>query len=97
VNGYIRYGNNGEDFISFDMDTETWIISDAKAEAIKKKWDGDEGRNVAWKLYLSTECPTLLKFFLTYGKSYLTRKGKVKWSDFLLHLFLDFTLFLCQR
>ncbi|XP_072227194.1 major histocompatibility complex class I-related gene protein-like [Leuresthes tenuis] len=74
VNGYMRYGNNGEDFISFDMDTQTWINLDAKAEAIKKNWDGDEARNVDWKLYLTTECPLLLRNFLAYGKSYLTRK-----------------------
>ncbi|KAM4539248.1 major histocompatibility complex class I-related gene protein-like isoform 2-T2 [Odontesthes bonariensis] len=74
VNGYVRYGNNGEDFISFDLDTKTWITLDAQAAAIKKEWDGDEARNVALKLDITTACPTWLKTFLTYGKSYLTRK-----------------------
>ncbi|KAM4539055.1 major histocompatibility complex class I-related gene protein-like [Odontesthes bonariensis] len=74
VNGYIRYGNNGEDFISFDLDTKTWITLDAQAVAIKKEWDGDEARNGFWELFLTTECPGWLKMSLTYGKSYLTRK-----------------------
>ncbi|XP_072227231.1 major histocompatibility complex class I-related gene protein-like [Leuresthes tenuis] len=74
VNGYVVVGVNGEDFISFDMDTKTWIISDAKAEAIKKQMDADEVRNALLKLYLTTECPMGLKTLLTYGKSYLTRK-----------------------
>ncbi|KAM4539271.1 major histocompatibility complex class I-related gene protein-like [Odontesthes bonariensis] len=74
VNGYVRYGNNGEDFILFDLDTTTWITLDAQAVAIKKEWDADEARNVDWKHYLTTECVMWLKIFLTYGKSYLTRK-----------------------
>ncbi|XP_072226097.1 DLA class I histocompatibility antigen, A9/A9 alpha chain-like isoform X2 [Leuresthes tenuis] len=74
VNGYVLLGNNGEDFISFDIDTQTWTILDAKAEATKQQWDVYELRNRFWKGFLTTKCPMWLKMSLTYGKSYLTRK-----------------------
>ncbi|KAM4539266.1 major histocompatibility complex class I-related gene protein-like isoform 1-T1 [Odontesthes bonariensis] len=74
VNGYMKYGNNGEDFITFDRDTKTWITLDAQAAAIKKEWDQNEARNADWEVIITTECPTWLKISLTNGKSYLTRK-----------------------
>ncbi|XP_061597407.1 major histocompatibility complex class I-related gene protein-like isoform X2 [Cololabis saira] len=74
VVGYIRYGNNGEDFISFDMNTETWIASNAQAETVKQEWDKNSVRNELRKNFLITDCPRMLQMSLSYGKTYLTRK-----------------------
>uniref|UniRef100_A0A669E0T7 MHC class I-like antigen recognition-like domain-containing protein n=1 Tax=Oreochromis niloticus TaxID=8128 RepID=A0A669E0T7_ORENI len=50
VNGYHQYGYDGEDFISFDLQTETWIAPVTQAVITKLEWDSDRsyvnyGRN----------------------------------------------------
>ncbi|XP_061597603.1 major histocompatibility complex class I-related gene protein-like [Cololabis saira] len=72
--GYVRYGNNGEDFIAFDVKTETWITLVPEAETVKQEWDGNEVRNKFWKNIVTGLCSTWLNKSLTYGKSYLNRK-----------------------
>ncbi|XP_035990228.1 major histocompatibility complex class I-related gene protein-like [Fundulus heteroclitus] len=74
VTGHIKYGANGEDFITYDMNTMTWIAINANAEAITKEWDGNNKRNEVWKDILEKECPMHLKLFAIYGKAYLSRK-----------------------
>ncbi|XP_061597409.1 major histocompatibility complex class I-related gene protein-like isoform X2 [Cololabis saira] len=72
INGHSRYGNNGEDFIAFDM--MTWVALDAQAETIKKEWDANESRNTFWKNFIKAACFDALKKYYSFGKSYVNRK-----------------------
>ena len=76
VDGYMKNGVSGEDS-SFDMETETWTALDKKAETIKKEWGGNKVRNDIFKNEIKTAWTRWLKMCLSYGKSYLDRKGKV--------------------
>lgn len=76
MDGHLEYGNNGEDFIAFEMKTETWIPLDAQAESIKLEWDEDKSRKRFWKNFLTKDCYDVLHKSVSYGRSYLNRKGK---------------------
>uniref|UniRef100_A0A672FFW0 Ig-like domain-containing protein n=1 Tax=Salarias fasciatus TaxID=181472 RepID=A0A672FFW0_SALFA len=77
VNGFHQFGYDGEDFISLDLKTQTWIPLVPQAVISKEQWD----KNKAWldqqKHYLTQECPEWLKKFLEFGRSSLMRKGKM--------------------
>ncbi|XP_033492938.2 major histocompatibility complex class I-related protein 1-like [Epinephelus lanceolatus] len=73
VDGLVRYGYNGEDFLTFDAETETWIANNPQAEIIKQEWGGNKANNEFWKNFLINEFPAWLKMFWTYGKSLLQR------------------------
>ncbi|XP_061597405.1 major histocompatibility complex class I-related gene protein-like [Cololabis saira] len=74
LDGFIVYGNNGEDFISFDMNANMWIASKPQAERIKLKWDENKVHIEDCKTFLTTVCPMRLNSLLTFGKRYLDRK-----------------------
>ncbi|XP_068431883.1 class I histocompatibility antigen, F10 alpha chain-like [Clinocottus analis] len=73
VRGFYQHGFDGEDFISFDMKTRTWIAPKQQAVSTKHKWD----HNKAWRAeinhYLTQICPESLKKFVKYGSSSLMR------------------------
>ncbi|XP_069575238.1 major histocompatibility complex class I-related gene protein-like isoform X2 [Brachyistius frenatus] len=73
VNGFDQYGYDGEDFIFFDLKTETWIAPQQQAFITKHKLD----HNKAWiaqnKNYLTQRCPESLKKYVNYGRSSLMR------------------------
>ncbi|XP_069024818.1 major histocompatibility complex class I-related gene protein-like isoform X3 [Embiotoca jacksoni] len=73
VNGYEQHGYDGEDFISFDLKTETWIAPTQQALISKHKWDNDKARITQLKNYFTQICPELLKKYLNYGRSSLMR------------------------
>ncbi|XP_053717425.1 class I histocompatibility antigen, F10 alpha chain-like [Synchiropus splendidus] len=73
VRGYYQDAYDGEDFITFDLKTLTWIAPKPQAVITKHKWDSDEGFNKYWRSYLTQYCPEWLKKHLNYGKSRLLR------------------------
>uniref|UniRef100_A0A3P8T587 Major histocompatibility complex class I UKA n=1 Tax=Amphiprion percula TaxID=161767 RepID=A0A3P8T587_AMPPE len=75
VNGYDQYGYDGEDWISFDLQTETFIAPKQQAVITKHKWDNDKSRTAYLKNYYTQECPQWLKKYVNYGRSSLMRKG----------------------
>nr|ABX80522.1 MHC class I alpha antigen [Epinephelus akaara] len=74
VNGYDLFGYDGEDFISFDVKTETRIAPNQQALITKHKWDNNKAQIAEEKHYLTQICPEWLKKYVDYGRSSLLRK-----------------------
>ncbi|CAL8299988.1 unnamed protein product [Lota lota] len=73
TDGYNQQGYDGEDFISFDLKTMTWIAPVHQAFPTKQRWNQDRAQNQYLKNYLTKECVDWLKKYLAYGKSTLQR------------------------
>uniref|UniRef100_UPI0037E9B1D4 major histocompatibility complex class I-related gene protein-like n=1 Tax=Semicossyphus pulcher TaxID=241346 RepID=UPI0037E9B1D4 len=73
VNGYEQYGYDGEDFIAFDLKTETWIAPTPQAVISKHKWDNNKAFIAQKKNYFTQICPEWLKKYVDYGRSSLMR------------------------
>ncbi|XP_053722761.1 major histocompatibility complex class I-related gene protein-like isoform X2 [Synchiropus splendidus] len=73
VRGHHEYTYDGEDFLSLDLKTLTWIARTPQAVDTKHQWDNNEGYNRYLRFYLTTQCPQRLKKLLHYGSSSLLR------------------------
>ncbi|XP_033182126.1 major histocompatibility complex class I-related gene protein-like isoform X2 [Anabas testudineus] len=73
TSGFNRYGCNGEDFITFDLKTLTWVGQTSQADIIKQEWDRDTRRIRFWNNTLTYECLHSLKEYVAFGKSSLQR------------------------
>uniref|UniRef100_A0A671XC36 Ig-like domain-containing protein n=1 Tax=Sparus aurata TaxID=8175 RepID=A0A671XC36_SPAAU len=73
VIGFNQYGYDGEDFMSFDLKTETWNASKPQAVLTKLKWDADKTRMKFNQHYLTVIYPDWLKKYVAYGRSSLLR------------------------
>uniref|UniRef100_A0A8C9X6Z4 Major histocompatibility complex class I-related gene protein-like n=1 Tax=Sander lucioperca TaxID=283035 RepID=A0A8C9X6Z4_SANLU len=73
VSGYDQYGYDGEDFIVFDLKTETFIAPKPQAVITKHKWDTNKAWIAQLKHYLTQECPEWVKKYVNYGRSSLLR------------------------
>ncbi|KAL7836174.1 hypothetical protein AOLI_G00274580 [Acnodon oligacanthus] len=79
--GYMQFGYDGEDFLSLDLNTETWTAANAKAVITKHKWDGERwGSQV--KNYLKNTCTGWIQKYVGYGRSSLERKDPPEVSLF---------------
>ena len=77
VNGFWLYGYDGEDFIAFDLKTETNIAPKQQAVATKNKWDNNKAAIAQEKHYLTRTCIEWLKKYVDYGRSVLLRTGRI--------------------
>ncbi|XP_019206231.1 class I histocompatibility antigen, F10 alpha chain isoform X4 [Oreochromis niloticus] len=73
VNGYEQFGYDGEDFIGFDLKTETWVAPVQQAVITKYKWDSNRFYTRQAKNYLTQICPEWLKKYVNYGRSSLMK------------------------
>ncbi|XP_039676126.1 uncharacterized protein LOC120571311 [Perca fluviatilis] len=73
VNGYEHFGYDGEDFISFDLKTETWIAPNQQAVITKHKCDHNTAEIAQRKHYFTQICPEWVKKYVDYGRSSLLR------------------------
>uniref|UniRef100_A0A3Q1GX39 MHC class I-like antigen recognition-like domain-containing protein n=1 Tax=Acanthochromis polyacanthus TaxID=80966 RepID=A0A3Q1GX39_9TELE len=69
VNGYRQYGYDGEDFISLDLKTETWIAPNQQAFITKQKWENNKARTAYLKNYHTQICPECECLVLVPGSS----------------------------
>nr|BAJ07296.1 classical MHC class I molecule, alpha-chain [Oryzias latipes] len=74
VKGYRQYGYDGEDFIVYDLKTESYTAAKQQAVITKQKWENDKALMAQSKNYLTQECPEWLKKYVNYGSGSLMRK-----------------------
>ncbi|XP_047239096.1 major histocompatibility complex class I-related gene protein-like isoform X2 [Girardinichthys multiradiatus] len=73
VTGYQQYGYDGEDWLIWDMETNTWIAPQQQATITTNKWNKDKANLEYRKNYFNQECPEWLKKYVGYGRSSLMR------------------------
>ncbi|XP_062292071.1 class I histocompatibility antigen, F10 alpha chain-like isoform X2 [Scomber scombrus] len=73
VYGYTQFGYDGEDFIAFDLKTETWIAPKQQAVITKYRWNNDRALIAQTKNYFTQTCVDWLKKYVNYGRSSLMR------------------------
>uniref|UniRef100_A0A3Q2Z642 Ig-like domain-containing protein n=1 Tax=Hippocampus comes TaxID=109280 RepID=A0A3Q2Z642_HIPCM len=67
VDGWEHLGYDGEDFLSFELQTQRWIAIQQQAFDTKHKWDQLDNLNQYWKYYIRDTCPGWLKTFKSHG------------------------------
>ncbi|XP_047460652.1 major histocompatibility complex class I-related gene protein-like [Mugil cephalus] len=73
VTGFLKYGYDGEDFISLDLKTLKWVALKPEAISIKLRSDSDTDNIKLIEHFFTQTCPNWLKMYLHYGKSFLLR------------------------
>ncbi|XP_060763809.1 class I histocompatibility antigen, F10 alpha chain-like isoform X5 [Neoarius graeffei] len=83
--GYFQCGYDGEDFVSLDLKTKTWIAPTPQALFTKNNLDSTAAEAHHWKSYLEKECIEWLKKYVSYGRETLERKVRPEASVFHKH------------
>ncbi|NWH87109.1 HA1F protein, partial [Aegithalos caudatus] len=92
VHGSFRDGYDGQDFISFDLESRRFMAADSAAEVTRRRWE-HEGIEAERKTnYLKHVCPESLQKYVGYGQKELERKdtpdvhvsGKVEHGTLIL-------------
>uniref|UniRef100_A0A3B4ASV6 Ig-like domain-containing protein n=1 Tax=Periophthalmus magnuspinnatus TaxID=409849 RepID=A0A3B4ASV6_9GOBI len=72
INVYIQYARNGQDVISLDPITDTWVAAKSEAFITKLRWETD-GETPRHKHNVQNHCMELLKNAVSYGEKTLKR------------------------
>ncbi|XP_075887524.1 zinc-alpha-2-glycoprotein-like [Nelusetta ayraudi] len=75
VGGIIQYGYDGEDFISFDLETSAWVAAKPQALITKHKWDRDLIFSEKLRDFYMHICPEILKKHMGYWKRFKIKKA----------------------
>ncbi|XP_047239099.1 H-2 class I histocompatibility antigen, Q9 alpha chain-like [Girardinichthys multiradiatus] len=73
VTGYRQFGYDGEDWLMWDMETNTWIAPKQQAEITKNKWNNNKAHLESFKDYINHICPWFVRKHVGYGRSSLIR------------------------
>ncbi|ETE56249.1 Major histocompatibility complex class I-related protein, partial [Ophiophagus hannah] len=74
--GFLHYGYDGWDFISFDKETLRWVTAQPQAQKVKEKWEEDTGWSESNKIFLEETCIERLQRYLSHWKRTLEKTGK---------------------
>ena len=75
INGFRQVGYDGEDFLSWDVKTNTWIAPKQQAVITKNSWNNNKAQLAFYKNTITQESPYMLKMLMKYGRSSLMRTG----------------------
>ncbi|XP_036411011.1 BOLA class I histocompatibility antigen, alpha chain BL3-7-like [Megalops cyprinoides] len=71
----VQYGFNGEDFLTLDTRTFTWIAANQAVDHfVKQERNATENVARTWKVFLENDCTEALNVFIRYGRESLERK-----------------------
>uniref|UniRef100_A0A3B3TJC9 Ig-like domain-containing protein n=1 Tax=Poecilia latipinna TaxID=48699 RepID=A0A3B3TJC9_9TELE len=73
VTGYRQHGYDGEDWLIWSTESNTWIAPKQQAVLTTNKWNNDRGWLESNKNYLNQICPEWVKKYVDYGRSSLMR------------------------
>ncbi|KAK6468026.1 major histocompatibility complex class I-related gene protein-like isoform X1 [Huso huso] len=71
---HLNHAYDGKDFISFDVETLTWVAAVPQAVFYKHKREADKAKQQIVFDYYRRECYQLLEWYLQYGMETLQRK-----------------------
>ncbi|XP_032064347.1 major histocompatibility complex class I-related gene protein-like [Thamnophis elegans] len=71
--GFLHYGYDGMDFISFDKGTLRWVTAQHQAQKVKEEWEEDPGWSKTNKVFLEETCIEALQRYLSYKNKTLQR------------------------
>ncbi|XP_058027378.1 major histocompatibility complex class I-related gene protein-like isoform X2 [Ahaetulla prasina] len=71
--GFLHYGYDGMDFISFDKETLRWVAAQPQAEKVKEMWEDDTRRSQRNIIYLEETCIQMMQKYLPYQKESLKK------------------------
>ncbi|XP_064255505.1 class I histocompatibility antigen, F10 alpha chain-like [Passer domesticus] len=74
VRGSSRYGYDGRDFISFDLESGRFVAADSAAEITRRRWEQEGTVAERRTNYLKHICPEWLRKYVGYGQKELERK-----------------------
>ncbi|XP_032064337.1 zinc-alpha-2-glycoprotein-like [Thamnophis elegans] len=74
--GFFYYGYDGMYFISFDMETLTWVVAQPQAQKFKEKWEKHPEWSESNKIFLNETCIEGLNRYLSYKNNTLQRTGE---------------------
>ncbi|NXK43853.1 HA1F protein, partial [Piprites chloris] len=74
VRGSLRYSYDGQDFISFQLGSRSFVVADGAAQPTKRQWEHDGTVADYWTHYLGQTCPEWLRKYVGYGREVLERK-----------------------
>ncbi|NXU92502.1 HA1F protein, partial [Xiphorhynchus elegans] len=74
VRGSDRYGYDGQDFISFELGSKSFVAADGAAQVTKRRWEHEGIEVERWTNYLENICPEWLRKYVGYGQEVLERK-----------------------
>ncbi|XP_032065653.1 major histocompatibility complex class I-related gene protein-like [Thamnophis elegans] len=71
--GFLHYGYNGRDFISFDKETLRWVTAQPQAQKVKEKWEENPRWSWGKRDFLEKTCIVWLKTYLPHQKKALKK------------------------
>ncbi|XP_077688963.1 major histocompatibility complex class I-related protein 1-like [Eretmochelys imbricata] len=74
IGGFRQFAYDGDDFLSFDMNTYTWVAAVKEAEITQRRWNEDTADLQYRKQYTEKECIEWLTKYRQYGKEALQER-----------------------
>ncbi|XP_071415810.1 class I histocompatibility antigen, F10 alpha chain-like isoform X2 [Pithys albifrons albifrons] len=74
VRGSFRHGYDGQDFISLELGSKSFVAADSAAQVTKRRWEHEGFEAERITNYLGHICPKGLRKYVGYGQEALERK-----------------------